>query len=657
MPKLTSAVYHLDVKTAEFVADNGDHLLRSGGTVAWRFNNPGNMRPPSKRVITTNIGKATMSDGGEFLIFPDYDTGRSELKRLLRDPDSYAPRTIAEAIPKFAPKKDRNNPEKYIKLVEKIAGVSRDNKLADLTDDQLDKVMNSIETIEGYHYLSETRSEKWVKAATVTLSDGARPLSRQPVVVRQNGKETKHVTDEAGRLPAIPHSGGKIEILTADVRDKLETISSIAQQDASKAYLFVRRLFVAEASTAPHAPRQPDDKPARTSFTYRVEPGDTLSKIAQRFKTTVAVLKADNHLKSDLIIVGKTLQIYSGGHTSTPNSGKDGHGTAPNPRPQQHQKQPKPIDHRTATAAPAAADSAHVNSSRATDRTHHETAAAQSSQTKVDTSPVVLAGSGDVPAKQNDGDVADANHTPAVQSSSSAAASTPAGDKATSAAKTDSQPTVATPARSQDGQGRPLGLVTLAQPRATWMAIAIREAERWGGVDESEITKTMNYHDYVDNKNWLHTLVGGKNAWCSAFVNWTMKEDGRAMLESRADRHRARGFIRDPGNFPQIEKPVFGAVAVRRNLGHVMFIYGINPKNGNMVVLGGNQGGKEDGSFGGTIDFTEFAKNDFYGYYVPVTYLDFAKEEIKRGTELPQVTAHEMNKLHKIKEPKGAGTR
>jgi hypothetical protein len=86
-------------------------LLRTGGNPAWRFNNPGNMRPPGRRVITTHIGRATMRDGKQFLIFPDYATGRAELKRLLRDPDSYAQRTLAQAIPKFAPQSDHNDPD------------------------------------------------------------------------------------------------------------------------------------------------------------------------------------------------------------------------------------------------------------------------------------------------------------------------------------------------------------------------------------------------------------------------------------------------------------------------------------------------------------------------------------------------------------------
>lgn len=45
------------------------------------------------------------------------------------------------------------------------------------------------------------------------------------------------------------------------------------------------------------------------SHTYVVKPGDTLAKIAREHQTTVAQLKADNQLTSDLIFVGQQLVV------------------------------------------------------------------------------------------------------------------------------------------------------------------------------------------------------------------------------------------------------------------------------------------------------------------------------------------------------------
>ena len=43
--------------------------------------------------------------------------------------------------------------------------------------------------------------------------------------------------------------------------------------------------------------------------TYKVEPGDTLGKIAAKYNTTVALIMRSNNLKRDLIRVGKRLKI------------------------------------------------------------------------------------------------------------------------------------------------------------------------------------------------------------------------------------------------------------------------------------------------------------------------------------------------------------
>jgi len=593
MPKLVSATYHLDVKTAEYVADNGDHLLRSGGAPAWRFNNPGNMRPAGRRKITTSIGRATMRDGGVFLIFPDYETGRAELKRLLKDPDGYGETTLADTVPAFAPKKDGNDPEKYLHSVIHRTSIDADTKLGTLSDAQLDKLADCIETLEGFHAYPATRSEKWVKGAHITLSDGARPIAGQQVVVRQGGKERVLTTGATGALPTLALTGGGVDILMEDAKAQLQKIVTVGQAQVSKSYLLVRELFTADASTAPHVPLAQSTPAPRAPITYRIEPHDSLSKIAARFKTSVAKLKADNHLgDSDLIIVGKTLVIYGAGSQGDAAAAK----------------------HKSAPAK------------RAPEHTSHPRKAAHSTQTSVAEAPT--------PA-------------PASASASSAAPASPASAASAAPAHVDVP-------RTQAGLGRPVALLPPDQPRASWMAIAIAEAERWGGADETVITKTINYHAEIDDHNPFKTLSGSRNAWCAAFVNWVMMQDGRAMVAARVDRHRARKFVGDP-SFPEIKQPIFGAIAVEANLGHVMFVYGKDPKTGQIVVLGGNQGG--GGSFGGTIDFAEFRSKEIHGYYVPLSYLPFAQQEIARGAQLPEASAEDLNKLHHIKDPKGHGTR
>lgn len=45
MARFVNAVHDRKTLTAQYKSDNGAILIKSGGSVAWRFNNPGNIRP------------------------------------------------------------------------------------------------------------------------------------------------------------------------------------------------------------------------------------------------------------------------------------------------------------------------------------------------------------------------------------------------------------------------------------------------------------------------------------------------------------------------------------------------------------------------------------------------------------------------------------
>lgn len=46
MPRFIAATYHAKLKVAEFVTEDGRHLLRAGGTLPWRINNSGDLISP-----------------------------------------------------------------------------------------------------------------------------------------------------------------------------------------------------------------------------------------------------------------------------------------------------------------------------------------------------------------------------------------------------------------------------------------------------------------------------------------------------------------------------------------------------------------------------------------------------------------------------------
>ncbi|MGX9133458.1 LysM peptidoglycan-binding domain-containing protein [Rummeliibacillus sp. JY-2-4R] len=70
-----------------------------------------------------------------------------------------------------------------------------------------------------------------------------------------------------------------------------------------------QKLTLGKTTTTPSKTTSTTNTPTTTSSIYKVASGDTLSKIAQKYKVSVANLKAWNNLKTDTIYVGQKLNI------------------------------------------------------------------------------------------------------------------------------------------------------------------------------------------------------------------------------------------------------------------------------------------------------------------------------------------------------------
>jgi hypothetical protein len=194
MNKLLKAIYHSEKEVAEFIAEDGRHLLRSGGTLPWRIFNSGDLVSPvnshgepnpkhTKNFIGFAHGRVS---GNNFFIFPDYETGRAELKASLKR--KYINLSIEDTIVKYAPNHE-NNTEKYINDVCKVTGLSKDTKIKELDDAQLNQVMDAIELVEGFHNKADTRKETWVSVSQIQATDGKSPIAGEEIVVKSKGNE------------------------------------------------------------------------------------------------------------------------------------------------------------------------------------------------------------------------------------------------------------------------------------------------------------------------------------------------------------------------------------------------------------------------------------------------------------------------------------
>lgn len=122
---------------------NGKRFKRSGGTRAWRNNNPGCLRYSDFTKQLGAVGRA-----GGFAVFPDEETGERAIATLLRS-DAYRNLTMAQAIYKYAPPHE-NNTRNYNARLRKMTGLSSSMRIRDMNDAQLAKVVQAIRVVEGW---------------------------------------------------------------------------------------------------------------------------------------------------------------------------------------------------------------------------------------------------------------------------------------------------------------------------------------------------------------------------------------------------------------------------------------------------------------------------------------------------------------------------
>ncbi|WP_426879100.1 integrating conjugative element protein [Glaesserella parasuis] len=135
---------YADGRATIYRTADGTLIKREGGSLAWRNNNPGNIRAGAFAQANGAIG---VGPGG-FAIFPDAETGAKAIKSLMKT-NSYKDRSIADAIARYAPPTE-NDTEKYIQIVTRNTGLDRNTRMGALSDSQLEHVVRAIRTHEGW---------------------------------------------------------------------------------------------------------------------------------------------------------------------------------------------------------------------------------------------------------------------------------------------------------------------------------------------------------------------------------------------------------------------------------------------------------------------------------------------------------------------------
>jgi hypothetical protein len=125
-----------------------DKVVRTGGTLAWRTNNPGALK--SVEPLFGSVGR----DESNFLIFPDAATGlraaRANVKyQLFDNPELPKNRTLLQVMEKYAPPGEGpNDPVVYANKIAAAVGVKPDDPVAGFSKPQVDKMVETIVTTE-----------------------------------------------------------------------------------------------------------------------------------------------------------------------------------------------------------------------------------------------------------------------------------------------------------------------------------------------------------------------------------------------------------------------------------------------------------------------------------------------------------------------------
>jgi len=131
--------------TVQYFDEQGNMIIRAGGTRAWRCNNPGNLQASSysKSAKRRCIGTAKDNEN-EYAVYPDYATGHEAFVVMLRG-SVYSPLTLRAAMKRY----DRRNPQ-YIDIIVSKTGFDPERKISSLSDEEFEKLWKAIEETEKW---------------------------------------------------------------------------------------------------------------------------------------------------------------------------------------------------------------------------------------------------------------------------------------------------------------------------------------------------------------------------------------------------------------------------------------------------------------------------------------------------------------------------
>lgn len=625
--KFISATHDKKTLTAMYKRADGTIYIRKGGTLSWRLQNPGNVRPnsdnsPGSEFLQPLRLAIADTAKGKFCMFGSEEDGWKTKKKLLKT-SLYRDCTISEMAEIYAPVGDGNDPVKYAKDVLKESGVSPSMTLGDMDDATLEKVMQAMKKKEGYYGLQETRFEGEIPTTNITLTDGVRPISDCKLKVTLGTCEYEWKTNEGGSLPMILHisEGVKIEVKAVDSKGEDKVIYLAKTSKKSKNIILKKKFLQYKANTAAHNPKVPREKSQPKPIEYVIQSGDVLSKIASRFEVSISELAANNDIKDiNKIYPGQKITIYG----KKENEAVDLKGK----QPWEQREEPRPLppypqsieseDSRNNSSYPSKGNHTVDLQEQLPWEQRGESFPLPSYPQSIESknsgsnSPNLTRNE----AKPSQPNAQNAQGKPSSANSTSAEKKGSAGKSSSASSSSGSQDYEKKNKEKLDtvggkNSGKPQVILPLSNDEAPWMVFAMDEVNSCGGINENYIPKDHNYHVLINKKSKKKLST---TPWCASFVNYCIHKAGYPMS------HNPTGSVSFVGdiNFKKCKKPVYGCLAVWwssvEKQGHVAFVFGMDSVTNQIIVLGGNQSD--------SLNF--MLKSDtskpFVSYFLPISY-------------------------------------
>lgn len=144
------STYKGDTTTVKFIPKGDNVYYHVGGSLAWRTNNPGNLRADNDAIGTYINGN------GRYAIFPSYEVGLKAMQKLIKRKWKNCTIEVMikgdekKDIDGYAPESDGNDTEAYISYLVRKTGMKRNTVINDMSSRQFKKYVETMIKHEGF---------------------------------------------------------------------------------------------------------------------------------------------------------------------------------------------------------------------------------------------------------------------------------------------------------------------------------------------------------------------------------------------------------------------------------------------------------------------------------------------------------------------------